>query len=312
MAERHSKPRRGFLAALAPLLLIPMLLTGCDQPAPPAGPRYSDTPAQSGAKVYRLAVHPLHNPTRLLQAYQPLADALGEGLADVRIEVEASRDYAEFERKLHERGPDLVLPNPWQALEAMKTGYGVLAMAGDTADFKGVFIVRKDSPIRTPADLKGRTLAYPSPTALAACIMPQWYLHQQGLDVVRDMTHRYVGSQESAIMNAFLGQADVGVTWPPPWRAFQRQYPDKAAELKVLWQTPPLINNAFMARDDLPPALRAHLRAKLLTLHESPAGRAILAGMETARFHAATNADYAVVDEFVTRFEARVRPVKTP
>lgn len=299
--------RRRFLVLLALLALA-----GCEQPAPPSGPRYSDGPAEPGVKVYRLAVHPLHNPALLLQAYQPLADYLSAGIPNARFEVEASRDYADFERKLKERSPELILPNPWQALEAIRSGYVVLAMAGDAADFKGIFIVRRESTIRRPSDLKGRILAYPSPTALAACVMPQWFLHQQGLNVARDLTNHYVGSQESAIMNAYLGQADVAVTWPPPWRAFARQFPDKAAEMKVIWETPPLINNAFMIRSDLPAPLRDQVRRRLLALYDAPGGRAILAGMETARFHAATDADYAVVADFVSRFEAQVRPVRKP
>ena len=78
----------------------------------------------------------------------------------------------------------------------------------------------------------------------------------------------------------------------------------------VVWETPPLINNSFMVRDDLPPKLRARLRAELLKLNDSEPGRRILAGMETARFLPAADADYAVVREFVARFEAEVRPVE--
>ncbi len=293
-------------------LLLALALIGCESAESPRGPVYGDAPAAPPRPVYRLAVHPLHNPARLMQAYQPLADSLNAAIPEARFEIEASRDYAEFEAKIGARAPAFLLPNPWQTLEAIKVGYHVLAMAGDAADFQGLFIVRRDSPIRDAADLRGKTLAYPSPTALAACVMPQWYLHQRGLDVMRETTSRYVGSQESAIMHAYLGQAAVGVTWPPPWRAFVKSHPAEAGQLRVLWQTPPLINNSVMARDDMPAALVARVRGVLTGLHASSAGRGVLAGMETARFHAAEDGDYAVVSAFVTRFEAAVRRVKQP
>lgn len=292
--------------------MLALLFTGCERHPAPQGPIYADQPERPQVQVIRLAVHPLHNPARLLQAYQPLADYLNARLPGVRIEVEASRDYADFERKFRARAPQLILPNPWQTLEAMKVGYSVLAMVGEADDFRGLFIVRRDSPIQQVADLRGKSLAYPSPTALAACIMPQWYLHTQGLDVNRAVENHYVGSQESAIMNAYLGQTAVGVTWPPPWRAFAKAHPDKAAALKVLWQTPPLINNALMARDDLPAGLRERIAALLIGMHTQAEGRVILDGMETARFHAATNADYDVVRQFVARFESEVRKVEIP
>lgn len=304
--------RPGFLLRWLGAFLLVVALGGCDQPRSPSGPVYREGPGQAQGAVYRLAVHPLHNPARLIMVYQPLADYLNANMPGARFEVEPSRDYAEFERKLRARAPALLLPNPWQALEAMKTGYGVLAMVGDAADFKGLLIVRRDSPLRSITDLKGKALAYPSPTALAACVMPQWFLHTHGLDVNRDLDNRYVGSQESSIMNAYLGQVAAGATWPRPWRAFVKQYPEKAAELKVMWETPPLVNNAFMVRDDVPPAVRERIRELLLGMHTSTEGRAILSGMETARFHAASNADYDIVRAFTTRFEAQVRPVERP
>ena len=296
-------------AVLTAFSVAALFLSACGQEAAPPAPKYTEAPAAE-ARVYRLAVHPLHNPEKLVRAYQPLIDHLNLQIADARFSLEASRDYAEYERKFRARTPDLLLPNPWQTLEAMKVGYGVIAMAGEPGDFKGIFVVRRDSGIKQPADLKGKSVAYPSPTALAACIMPQWFLHRRGVNVNRDIENRYVGSQESAIMNAYLGQVAAGVTWPPPWRLFQKDHPREAAQLMVVWETPPLINNSFMVRDDLPPRLRVRLRAELLKLNDSEPGRRILAGMETARFLTAADADYAVVREFVARFEAQVRPVE--
>lgn len=296
-------------ALLTAFCVAALFLSACGKEAAPPAPKYAEAPAVE-ARVYRLAIHPLHNPKRLVEAYQPLIDHLNRQIEGTQFVLEASRDYAEYERKFRARTPELLLPNPWHTLEAMKVGYGVIAMAGEPGDFKGIFLVRRDSGISKPGDLKGKAVAYPSPTALAACMMPQWFLHQHGVNVNRDIENRYVGSQESAIMNAYLGQVAVGVTWPPPWRLFQKDHPQEAAQLMVVWETLPLINNSFMVRDDLPPKLRARLRSVLLTLHDSEQGRRILAGMETARFLPATDADYAVVREFVVRFEAQVRPVE--
>lgn len=257
-----------------------------------------------------LAVHPLHNPQKLAQAYQPLIDALNRQLKDVQFELEASRDYAVFEDKYRRRAPEFLLPNPWQSLDAMRLGYSIIASAGAPEDFKGLIIVRRDSGIREVTDLKGKAVSYPSATALAACMMPQRLLHDRGLDVMRDTTNRYVGSQESSIMNVFLGQTAAGGTWPPPWRAFQKEHPAEAAALRVAWETPPLINNSVMVRDDVPAPIAQAVREALLLLADTPEGAAVLAGMETARFLPASNADYEVVRRYVADFEQRVRKVE--
>jgi phosphonate transport system substrate-binding protein len=291
--------------------LFALLLGGCDAPTPDKPLQYSTAPTGASAPVYRFAVHPLHNPQKLAVAYQPLVNHLNRQLTGVRIELEASRNYQAYEEKFRARGPELLLPNPWQTLEAVKAGYRVIAMAGDAADFKGIFIVRKDSGIKTPADLKGKVVSYPAHTALAACIMPQYFLHQNGINVMKDIRNVYVGSQESSIMNAYLGQSAAAATWPPPWRLFEKDHPAEAAQLQVIWETPSLLNNSVMVRDDLPPAISEKIRQVLLDLASTPEGKAILAGMATARFHAADDATYNQVRDYIATFEKTVRPVES-
>jgi phosphonate transport system substrate-binding protein len=287
-----------------------VLGAGCERrDAPAAGPQYEQAPPSAPNAALRFAIHPLHNPLYLAEVYQPLIDHLNRLAGKARFELEASTDYAQFEAKLRARAVAVALPNPWQTLLAMRSGYRVIAMAGDADDFRGLFIARRDSPLRDPVDLRGRAVAYPSPTAVAACLMPQWFLHQAGIDVVREIDNRYVVSQESSILSAHRGDVAAGATWPPPWRAFQRTHPREAAELRVVWQTPPLVNNSVMVRDDLPPALADWLRATLLGLGASGSGRQLLERMETAAFHAADDRSYEPVREFVARFEREVRPV---
>lgn len=297
--------------ALLLLICTAILLIGCGREQEQTlQPPTATSPAQQKHPVYRFSVHPLHNPSKLLNSYQALVDYLNRNLTGAHIQLEASRDYAQYEIKYQQRKPEFLLPNPWQTLQAMKYGYTVIAMAGDPKDFRGIFIVRTDSGIRVPEDLKGKAVSYPSPTALAACIMPQYYLYQRGIDVNNDIDNRYVGSQESSIMNVYLGLTAAGATWPPPWRAFQKEHPKKAAQLEVIWATEPLVNNSVMARDDVPAELRQRVQQLLVELDDKPEGIEILAGIETARFYPASEADYEVVRAYVDRFERDVREIE--
>lgn len=306
-AVTYLPPWRLFLGLT--LLSVILLLTGCNSKSAEKTLQYSKTPSTASPPVYRFAVHPLHNPAKLAEAYQPLIEFINLHIPEAFFELEASRDYQAFEEKYRIRRPEFLLPNPWQSIEAMKSGYQVIAMAGDAEDFKGLFIVRKNSLVKKLTDLKGKTVSYPSPTALAACIMPQYFLHQQGININRDITNIYVGSQESSIMSAYLGQSAAGVTWPVPWRLFQQDHPHEAAQLKVLWETPCLLNNSVMVRDDVPAAISLKVRQLLLDLPQTAEGRAVLSSMSTTRFHAADNGSYKRVRDYVTAFEKEVRPV---
>lgn len=290
------------------LLLSFCLLAACQQQDSGGDePRFSEAaPALGQESVF--AVHPLHNPVRLFEVYGPVVDYLGRNIPGSRFRLEASRNYGEFEKKLYGRQVAFALPNPYQTLEALRHGYHVIAKMADDQKFTGLILVRRDSGIREVADLKGKKVAYPASTALAATMMPQYYLQTHGLDVNRDIENLYVGSQESSIMNVYLGNVAAAATWPLPWEAFQKEQPDKARELAVQWQTEPLINNGVVARDDVPDELAGEVARLLDTLHSSEEGRAILARMPLSRFEPADDARYQVVADFLQQFSRAIRP----
>lgn len=77
-----------------------------------------------------------------------------------------------------------------------------------------------------------------------------------------------------------------------------KDHPLGAAKLSVIWETPPLMNNALMARGDLP-------------VGYAEAVRRLLLGLEAARFHPAAAA-YPPARNFIARFVREVRPVGAP
>jgi len=291
------------------MLLIIFVVSACRQRQQEQGPKYSNSLKVKAIPAYHFAVHPLYNPAKMMESYEPLIDYLNNNIKGVRFILEASRDYGTFENKYQNRDPEFLLPNPWQTLQAMKAGYIVIAMAGEPHDFKGLVIVRKEGGIVKPSDLKGKSVSYPAPTALAACIMIQYFLHSHGINVNKDIRNFYVGSQESSIMNVYLKKTSAGACWPPPWRAFQKDHPREAAELKVIWETESLINNSVMIRNDLPVEIREKVQKCLINLQKSMQGKLILDGMETACFIHATNKDYNIVRDYIKRFEKHVRKI---
>lgn len=293
------------------LLIISIIVLSCKQKPTYKGPVFSELPVTTKLPFYHFSIHPLHNPAKLVEEYQPLMDYFNERIEGVQFTVGTSRDYANFEEKYTNRKSEFILPNPWQTLQAIDKGYNVIATAGEPEDFKGIFIVHKDGNIKAPIDLKGSDVSYPSPTALAACIMPQYFLHTHGININNDIENKYVGSQMSSIMNVYLKKTVAGATWPPPWRAFQKDYPKEASELKVIWETGFLINNSVMARDDVPIHIKEKVTQILINLHKTAQGKKILKDMETNRFILANNKSYDKVKNYIEKFEKEVRKIET-
>ncbi|OQX11730.1 MAG: phosphonate ABC transporter substrate-binding protein [Desulfobulbaceae bacterium A2] len=295
------------------MLCLPLVVAaGCTEEAAVSyEPTYGDATTLE-TTLFIFGVHPLHNPATLHQVYGPLVQYLNARLDTARLRLEASRDYADYERKLAGRHFHFALPNPYQTLKSLRYGYEIFGKMGDDDQFRGIILVRKDQLTASPLDLRGKAVSYPAPTALAATMMPQALLFREGLNVQQDLDNRYVGSQESSILNVYFGHTAAGATWPPPWRKFQQDEPDKAAQLMVRWQTEPLPNNGLVVRDDVPAALRDAVARLLFSLHESEEGRALLARMPLSRFEAADQATYAPTRDFLTWFNTSVRPVEMP
>ena len=292
------------------ILLLGLILISCDQKqVENYQPEYASAPLVESDQEMIIGVHPLHNPKRLHEFFGPIAEYLSQNIKGVHFKIEASRNYAAYDKKLYGRKFHFALPNPFQTINSLKYGYSVFGKMGDDENFRGIFLVRKDSNINKVTDLKGKAVSFPASTALAATMMPQYYLQKHGLNVMTDIDIKYVGSQESSIMNVMLGNTKAGATWPPPWLALSKERPDLIKELKVIWQTASLPNNGLVVRDDIELAVVTQVKNLLLTLHRNPQGKKWLNKMELSKFENATNDTYQPVIKFLKKFNKEVRAI---
>lgn len=293
------------------LAVVTFIAAGCGEKQDEGYvPKFTPAPT-SAVPEYIIAALPVHNPKHLFEVYGPLIDHLNSHIPNARFHLQASRSFADFEKNLYSRQFHFALPNPYETVNALGHGYHVFAKMGDDDTFRGVILVRKNSNIQHIPDLAGKTVSFPAPTALAAALMPQLFLHTHGIDVNRDIKLLYSGSHESTIMNVHLGNAAAGSVWKPMWQAFVRNHPDIASQLEVRWQTGTLPNNGLVARDDIPAGVTQQVKAVMLSLHQSEAGRTILANIGTSRFETADNSGYDPVREFIHQFSQQVRPIET-
>ena len=295
------------------MLIFMVLLVACGQKE--AGKtnqlQYSANMPE-GSKEYVFAIHPLDNPARMFEIYGPLIDYLNRNIPEAKFRLEASRNYEEFEKKLFARKFEFALPNPYQTLISLNYGYHVIAKMGDDYKFTGIILVRRDSGIKKITDLKGKKMSFPARTALAATIMPQYYLQTHGLNINRDIENLYVGTHESSIMNVYLRNSAACGTSPMMWEAFQKKHPEMASELELKWETTPLLKNGVVFRNDVPAPLARQVAQLLDTLHTSEEGRTILARMPLSRFELADDKRYMIIEDFLQKFNKTVYPIDLP
>lgn len=274
-------------------------------------PQYADQPAgMTSGPTYTFAVHPLHNPLRLFAKYQPLLDLINEQVVGFSLKLVASRDYSTFESRLYRRCFHFALPNPLQTITSQRYGYRIIGKMGDNFMFRGIIIMRRDSPVMFVEDLTKASLSFPAPTALAATMLPKYFLRARGLRLETNDI-RYVGSQESAIMNVYLGKTAAAGTWPLPWELLLQARPELGKVLEVKWMTPTLVNNGLVVRTDVPADHVRQFMRVLLDLPNYQRGREILHDIHVSCFEPATVATFTPVEKFLQVYY-KVFPAEGP
>jgi phosphonate transport system substrate-binding protein len=290
-------------------LSIVIFFSGCnDENQIKYTPTYTDKPIFV-KQSYIFGVHPLHNPKKLFEVYQPLVDYINQNIPTISLKLEASRNYDAYNKKLFSGYFDFSLPNPYQTLQSLKHGYKVFGKMGDDENFRGIILIKKNGKVKTIDDLKGKTISYPAPTALAATMLPQYFLYKHGIDINKDIKNNYVGSQESSIMNLYLDKSVAAATWPPPWEAFRKERPLVANTLEVKWETQNLPNNGLVVKENIPQELIDNIATLLFNLHKTKEGQKILKPMELSKFEKANKETFNQVQLFLDKFEKEVRAI---
>jgi phosphonate transport system substrate-binding protein len=275
-------------------------------PAAFAADAYRPSGAPPVEDILVFGVHPYTNPQDLFEAYEPVMRYLESKVPGVRFQVEAARDYADFEAKLAARRFHFALPNPAETIASLAGGYHVIAKMKPDDDFRGLIVARADRTITAPSELAGGTMCFTSATAVAGTMLPLMYLHDQGVDVKRDIQVRYVGSQFSSILNAASGEYIACGSTSRFFRTWSRKNPDQAKGMQVLWRTPSLPHNAVVARADVAPERTRQVAAALVGMDSDPQLDQTQFRIDQQHFEPANDATYVPVRDFLRRYDRAI------
>lgn len=166
-----------------------------------------------------------------------------------------------------------------------------------TSTYRGYLFVRKDSGIRTAADMRGKRMAFVDKATTAGYVFPLAWLREHGVRGDRGFFGEtwLSGSHDAAISAVLDREADVGAAKHSVYDRVRAEDPRVDRELLVVAQSPAVPSNGLCVRPDLAPDLREALRRALLDLEGDPGGAEILAQFGALRFIATTAEDYAPV-----------------
>lgn len=187
--------------------------------------------------------------------------------------------------------------------------------------YHGVFFVRRDSPVRTLADLAGRSVAFQNPYSTSAYYLPAAKLLDEGmkLEVLLSPMDKpapgavgYLFARTELNITTWVHKrlVDAGVFSNLDWANPQRMPPSFAQDFRIVAVTDDVPRALMLARKGMPPHVEARLREVLMEASTDPdAGEVLRRFIGTSRFVPIGEEDKRALDRLgagVARVRAEV------
>ncbi|HEB59546.1 MAG TPA: phosphate/phosphite/phosphonate ABC transporter substrate-binding protein [Gammaproteobacteria bacterium] len=253
--------------------------------------RPTATPADDSL---RIGIFPRRRQTLTLRLFTPLARFL-EAELQRKVVLESAPDFASFWPRIADYRFDLVHFNQYHYLRSHRDyGYQVILRNEEFGEstIAGVLLARRDSGIETLADLRGRKIVFGGGRmAMISYIVPTYLLRKAGLRE-GDYSYQFALTPPKAAIAVYYHQAAVAGTGHRILNLPIIKKELDVDDLHIIAQSEPLAHLPWAISPHMDPALGRRIRALMISLRDSDAGRAILTAARVTAFVPTQDADY--------------------
>ncbi|MCL5807675.1 MAG: phosphate/phosphite/phosphonate ABC transporter substrate-binding protein [Deltaproteobacteria bacterium] len=244
-------------------------------------------------KIIHLGAIPKDNPRIMYEKYQPLLDYLAEK-TPYQYELLLKKNYEETVNALGTGETDVALLGPLTYLEA-RAKYGVLSILKSkgvegTATYKSVIIIKKGLPVRTIADLKGKSVAFASSKSTSGNLIPRYLLAGAGIHLNELGSYTNFDYHDSVVKAVLKGQYAAGAVRDSVARKYMK------LGIAVIAESESIPTGPLTAGPGTPQAVIEDIKKALLALDPKTAdGQKVLKRLDEDfknGFTEATDKDY--------------------
>lgn len=270
-------------------LLVPTFCSAADVPPAPQAP-------------LRVGLLPYVSTQRLLDSYLPLKLYL-ENTLHRPVTLVTAPNFRSYVERARAHEYDLYLTAPhFAALAEAQFGYKRVSRL--LRELDGVIVVRKNGPVRSVADMKGRVMTTPDSLAIIT-MLGELLLSDNKLVSGKDVTVQYTPSHNNAILAVAGGKADAAVTSAAVFETMPQEVRD---QLVILTRTKTVPHMMFMASPEISERDYRALRDAMLRFTAGGAGRAFFERSGYGDMGEITDAQMEQLRPFVTLLQQRSKP----
>jgi phosphate/phosphite/phosphonate ABC transporter binding protein len=272
----RSSPQPTFCFAIWPIVTLLMITAAICLPRTAA--------AQAEPVTLSFGVVPQQSASKLAKLWTPILNYLNKQTG-YRLRLKTAQNIPAFEQRLAAGEYDLSYMNPYHYTTFHRApGYQAFARARDKR-IRGIVVVRKDSPVKGLQEFAGQTLAFPSPAAFAASVLPRARFKSEGITI----TPKYVSSHDSVYRAVARGLYPAG---GGVMRTFKNVDPSISGQLRILWTTRPYTPHAIAAHPRITKQVVQRLQQAMLAMGQSPQGKKLLAAIRIKGFERGKDKDW--------------------
>jgi phosphonate transport system substrate-binding protein len=256
-------------------------------------------------KIIKLGSVTVESQGATITRFKPFAEYLEKKLG-VKVEVFTASDYAGIVQALS--AGHIHLGRMGGA--AYAAGYidsegniEPLVMNVEPNGGKGyysVLIVKSESPYKSLADLKGKSLAWADPNSTSGFLVPNAALRDAGIEPQKHFGRTvFSGGHEQSVLGVLKGNFDSAFTWTSPghqagqFRIMMDRGLLKIEDVRIIWQSPLIANPLWAIPKNIPADMKKDLLAFFLNLAKEDMTMAEAAAQgKTSGFEQVTHETY--------------------
>lgn len=235
--------------------------------------------------TYKVGIVPQFDAREIYKIWRPILDHV-EKDTGIRLELEGAPTIPEFEKQFIAGEFDFAYMNPYHILVA-REHQGYIPLVRDVGrTLHGILVVRKESRIKSPEELDGKTVSFPAPNALGASLMIRADLAE---NFQSEVIPSYVKTHSSVYLNVLMGLAEAG---GGVQKTLKQQSKEIQDGLKVLYRTKDVSPHPFVVHPRVPENVGKSVAGAMLALGKTDGGQKLLLKIPISTIGVASFEDY--------------------